>query len=141
MVWKFPFTHNDGWWNTDKERNDGNIGINISTVHISLHKNEQSWFVKRRLFLKSISSSFAWRTTKSFIKNHHGFLGVDTPVSKRYVGNHSTNEARPIERQLSQWCHWHSCNDQKSATVTLCIKSELPIEFNEKEKRHRTGKR
>ena len=41
--------------------------------------------------------------------NYHSFLWVDTPVSEGDVGNHSTNKANPIKRELGQWCHGHTC--------------------------------
>lgn len=43
------------------------------------------------------------------IEYNHGLLWIDTPVCKGNVWNHSTYKARPVEWELGQWCHWHTC--------------------------------
>ena len=46
-------TYNDGWGNADEESNDGNISIDIGTVHISLHmKKQQELYNARKKGLK-----------------------------------------------------------------------------------------
>ena len=37
----YRWTHDYGWWYAANKRNDGNVGIQISTVHISLQKMKQ----------------------------------------------------------------------------------------------------
>lgn len=49
---------------------------------------------------------------KKGTERYHCFFGINAPVCKGYVGNHSTNKTKPIEGQFSEWCHWHTWSIQ-----------------------------
>lgn len=44
------------------------------------------------------------------IGDNHGFLWIDAPVGEGNVWNHSTYEANPVEWELGQRCHGHTCS-------------------------------